>query len=761
MIRFRLALAVILTGLPACSTPNPTLTNTVDRSISTIRESDQLTWIQLWQQMQSPGVSKHPETMTCKAAQALMNETAFPLSAYAKSKYEIECQNVSNVTASDDGLWRLEVFSRFALQTPPLTDDLTYYELQERFSPVTQEREDALLKLVSINRQLKNEEKAKEWEEKLWQKSPRLQPGIEETLNKGSPLPSPMWPLIAKDFRDHLDYGKAIQFYRKALADKSISFDVAWELHKQLRQTYKLSYHKKTQMLSSSRIWSRWTERALRENPTQLWVDRYLETQLTHARGLWTENRQQESVQVLRHTKTFLTTLTSQPNTKLKQNNSLHFSLAEIDFIFARIQEQDHHYDRAVAAYDSALQNNPESKLQEKIMWAKAWLLFRREKYSEAATALNDLVQTFKKSPNSSNKTPPENQAPPNQAQKWRALYWQARAKEKIKPGSGNDLYLELIQDDHLGYYGLMAERDLNHLLPPLGSSQVQTTSSEKPVPANDLTETVSPEAKTLNFTLFKKLGVSTDILSALDWSLLLQEKTLIKICILRLEQALGPLSHQSAEAQLEFLKAQAVSGLYLPLFTKISALETSDRQKLLSQSPQLVFPQIRPELVAQITRNYQYSPSLVYAITRQESAFDPLARSGADALGLMQLLPSIAKPSARALGLPFKDPLDLFDPEFNLKVGAQELHRLLVTWHDQYIPAIASYNAGEKVVRGWMKKKNRRDPLEFIEEIPYEETRNYVKLVIRNYTFYERLRKTEPVLFDEKLLKLTSPRRK
>ncbi|MBK7961945.1 MAG: tetratricopeptide repeat protein [Bdellovibrionales bacterium] len=97
----------------------------------------------------------------------------------------------------------------------------------------------------------------------------------------------------------------------------------------------------------------------------------------------------------------------------------MQFSLAEIDFIFARIQEQDHHYDRAVAAYDSALLKQPESKLQEKILWAKAWLLYRREKYSEAASALKDLVQTFKN--NNKNEIPSSPQTPPlpdNQLQK-------------------------------------------------------------------------------------------------------------------------------------------------------------------------------------------------------------------------------------------------------------------------------------------------------------------------------------------------------
>jgi soluble lytic murein transglycosylase len=764
MIRKLFVLGIAL--LPGCSNL-PHTSIPVSRASAGSPDSETLKWIQLWQQMQGQNSLALTETLNCKAARTLMMEANFPLRAFAKSKFEIECQGINKGDDQDDGLWRLDVLSYFALKTPTLTDDVAYFELQYRLSPNPQEQEDALLKLIYLSRQLQQEQQAKEWEEKLGQISPRLQPGVEENLKRKPLLRSlpritpSQWLIIAKDFREHLDYKKAIQSYQKALADKELSLESGWELYKQLRQTYKLSSHKKIQMLSTSRKWSLWTETALRKNPTQLWVDLYFETQLTHARGLWTEKRQQESLRVLNQTKALLTSLA--PRTD--QGRPLQFSLAEIDFIFARIQEQDHHYDRAVAAYDSALLKQPESKLQEKILWAKAWLLYRREKYSEAASALKDLVQTFKN--NNKNENPsspqipplPDNQPQKNQSQKWRALYWQARANEKIKPGAGRELYQELIQDDPLGYYGLMAQRDLGHPLPPLPSLPKDKANEGESVSSNSLPKTVSLDAQSLNFSLLRKAGVPIELLSGLDWGLRLQEKTLIKIFIARIERALGPTSAQSSETQLEFLKAQAIAGLYLPLFTKLSTLETPDRLKLLSQSPQLLFPQIRPDLVAEITRDYHYSPSLVYAITRQESAFDPQARSGADALGLMQLLPSIAKPSALALGLPVNNPLLLFDPEYNLRVGAKELHRLLDSWKNQYIPAIASYNAGEKVVRAWMKKKFRQDPLEFIEEIPYEETRNYVKLVLRNYTFYERLRSLEPIFLDENLLKLKGPR--
>jgi soluble lytic murein transglycosylase len=139
----------------------------------------------------------------------------------------------------------------------------------------------------------------------------------------------------------------------------------------------------------------------------------------------------------------------------------------------------------------------------------------------------------------------------------------------------------------------------------------------------------------------------------------------------------------------------------------------------------------------------------------RQESAFNPLARSSADAFGLMQLLPRVAKSSALKNNIPLNQDADLFKPHVNIPLGSAHLSDLWEKYNGQFILAVASYNASEKAIQNWLSTRYRGDSLEFIEDIPYEETRSYVKLVMRNLVFYQRIYATEPIPFPEWCLEI------
>ena len=124
----------------------------------------------------------------------------------------------------------------------------------------------------------------------------------------------------------------------------------------------------------------------------------------------------------------------------------------------------------------------------------------------------------------------------------------------------------------------------------------------------------------------------------------------------------------------------------------------------------------------------------------RQESAFNPDARSHMDAFGLMQLIPQVAKASARANAINYKKPEDLYKPHINIPLGSAHLRKLWDHYNGQLVLTVASYNASQKAIAGWLKTRFRGDSLEFIEDIPYEETRNYVKLVLRNMITYQAI---------------------
>jgi soluble lytic murein transglycosylase len=151
-------------------------------------------------------------------------------------------------------------------------------------------------------------------------------------------------------------------------------------------------------------------------------------------------------------------------------------------------------------------------------------------------------------------------------------------------------------------------------------------------------------------------------------------------------------------------------------------------------------FPLAFWNMVKQHAEERGLDPYLVLALIRQESLFDTRARSSAAALGLMQLLPSTAKRIAKQIGIASPSQENLFEPEVNLALGTQYLKDLLQRYSNNWFKAIAAYNAGESAVDRWEKEIVTDDIEEFVERIPYIETRGYVKLVMRNHRIYKKL---------------------
>jgi soluble lytic murein transglycosylase len=137
--------------------------------------------------------------------------------------------------------------------------------------------------------------------------------------------------------------------------------------------------------------------------------------------------------------------------------------------------------------------------------------------------------------------------------------------------------------------------------------------------------------------------------------------------------------------------------------------------------------------------------PSLALAITRQESEFDPRAQSSANAMGMMQLLPSTAKHVARKNGMGY-DYSRLYEPQYNMTLGSQYLNELLAHYGGSYVLTIAAYNAGQGNVRKWTQRfgypneNSLDDTLRWMELIPFLETRNYVQRVLENMLTYRAI---------------------
>ncbi|MCX7592819.1 MAG: transglycosylase SLT domain-containing protein [Fischerella sp.] len=188
--------------------------------------------------------------------------------------------------------------------------------------------------------------------------------------------------------------------------------------------------------------------------------------------------------------------------------------------------------------------------------------------------------------------------------------------------------------------------------------------------------------------------------------------------------------------------------GEYLIGIDKISKLEDRDKpeekaeyealsKKIIYWQARYPFPYLRE--IEYWSQKRQLNPLLVTALIRQESRFQPKIKSVANATGLMQLLPDTAKWIASQINQDSKK-IDLENPNENIMFGTWYLDHTHQQYGNNSLLAIASYNAGPGNVSKWLQTLPKQDPDEFVESIPFEETKNYVRQVFGNYWNYLRL---------------------
>ena len=164
---------------------------------------------------------------------------------------------------------------------------------------------------------------------------------------------------------------------------------------------------------------------------------------------------------------------------------------------------------------------------------------------------------------------------------------------------------------------------------------------------------------------------------------------------------------------------------------------EDKQQWQQLRQTPeywQALYPFPFEQTILKWSKQRQLNPLLVTSLIRQESRFEPEIESSAGALGLMQVIPPTAKTSAQNIGL---SSYSLTNPEDNINIGTYYLDFTHKKYNNNSMLAVASYNAGPNAVAKWVSRYGLQDADEFVEKIPYRETKGYVESVFENYWNY------------------------
>jgi len=294
--------------------------------------------------------------------------------------------------------------------------------------------------------------------------------------------------------------------------------------------------------------------------------------------------------------------------------------------------------------------------------------------------------------------------------QRFAARFWLGRlARARGDTAKAVALWTALAREDSIGYYGLRARRDAN--LPPLRIAETPAASLSPDVAAG------LAIVDTLGLA-----GLDTEAQAEVRWAL----------------------THppQGIDALIGWSAGLAVRG-WGPAGVRLgwqAALRSPNDPRVL----RAIFPWPNRAAVEGEAREFDVDPLLYVAIVRQESVFDLQALSTAGARGLAQLLPGTAASTARSLDVTFY-PEWITVPDLNLHLGAAHLADLLRRYGGRIEVAAAAYNAGTTPVARWLTRPGADDPDQFIELIPYLETRGYVRAVLRNRELYRALYEPAP----------------
>ncbi|HYS09457.1 MAG TPA: lytic transglycosylase domain-containing protein [Myxococcales bacterium] len=187
------------------------------------------------------------------------------------------------------------------------------------------------------------------------------------------------------------------------------------------------------------------------------------------------------------------------------------------------------------------------------------------------------------------------------------------------------------------------------------------------------------------------------------------------------------------------FARAGDLRSAHAVVRTELRGLLRHPDTALALRAAALAYPLAFREQIARVAEGAAIPPDLLQALMREESALDPRALSPTGALGLTQLMPATARGVAKKLKIQGYQTAHLLEPETNIRIGGAYLGELYARFQHPAL-ALASYNAGPGAVSGWLKVRGSLPLDAFVEEIPLDETRGYVKRCLRSFAAYQYL---------------------
>jgi soluble lytic murein transglycosylase len=370
-----------------------------------------------------------------------------------------------------------------------------------------------------------------------------------------------------------------------------------------------------------------------------------------------------------------------------------------------------HEYEQALDTFRELQQRFPNGSKASYAHWKAAWLTLRQGRKEEAKKQFEEQIALY----------PSGNEANA-------ALYWRARlAEEDNQPDMARAFYEKLSERYRNYYYAELGRERLKKLPPsPDPPGKYPLLDRIPPLEHGEKVTLEDPPADDLHLQKARLLG----------------NGGLVDLAVKELQAAAGdgPCSWCLAETAQLYTDTGHYDRAIEAMKRSVPSYFAVDISMLPREYWEALFPRPYWSDLKKYSVENGLDPYLVASLIRQESEFNAQAVSRANAVGLMQLLPRTGKVVAHQEGVRHYTPSQLFSPAVNLELGTRYFRGMIDQFGGSFEHALAAYNAGSDRVQEWMGQGPYRDSPEFVESIPFTETREYVQAIMRNTSVYRQL---------------------
>ena len=364
--------------------------------------------------------------------------------------------------------------------------------------------------------------------------------------------------------------------------------------------------------------------------------------------------------------------------------------------------------DEADLVFRELMRRFPKSRYSERAAWKVGWREYKNGDYRNAAGTFETAAATFPRS---------------DYRPSW--IYWSGRSHDRLGERELASARFRLTIADYANsYYGRLASAVLGQRNEPIAIQSV-ATSTVGAVPGLIPNEGLIRE--------FGGLELYDAALREVQYAQHVWGNSP------QLEATVAWIRHNQGLGLSGTDRFNAIRGAINTMRRAYPQFMAAGGENLPPEILRIIYPLDFWPLIARGSTQYELDPYLMTALMAQESTFTPEIKSNANAWGLMQLLPSTARRYANKMGIRRFSTSSLTDPEVNVHIGMQYFKDLIDRFGGDYY-AIASYNAGENRVAQWRAEKPGFAEDEFIDDIPFPETQNYVKRILGTAEDYRRL---------------------